>query len=197
MNWDSGSHLRLWERHLADHATAFERTRTDLADAFARCADLVLTTLRRDGAVFFCGNGGSAADAQHLAAELTVRFVGHRQALRSCALAMDTSALTACGNDFGFDQVFARQLEAVGRTGDLVVGITTSGNSPNVLRALERARETGIASIALTGAKGGAAAALADIAVIVPACGTATVQEMHITFGHALCVVVDQEFAGP
>ena len=148
-------------------------------------------TIRKGRSIFFCGNGGSAADAQHLAAEFVNRFMVERRALPGLALTTDTSALTSIGNDRGFEEIFARQLEALGRPGDMLVGITTSGQSSNVVRALRTARQIGCYTVVFTGGSGGAVVALADEAFIVPSQETPRVQETHITLGHALCGVVD------
>ena len=182
-----------WAAHLAEHRRTLDRTEAGLSDRFAAAADLLIATLRGGGTVFFCGNGGSAADAQHLAAEFTVRFTVDRRPFRAMTLAADASAMTACGNDLGFERIFARQLEALGRRGDALVAITTSGNSDNVLAALRTARQLGLASVAMTGETGGRAAALADVLLAVPSATTAAIQEMHITIGHALCHVVEAE----
>lgn len=143
--------------------------------------------LRDGGKILLFGNGGSAADAQHIAAELTGRYTVDREPLAGIALTTDTSSLTAVANDYGVDQMFARQLRAVGREGDVAVGISTSGNSPNVLAALEFARANGIVAAGLTGDNGGAMSALADPLIRVPSAVTARIQEMHITIGHLLC----------
>ncbi len=149
-------------------------------------------TLQRGGKLLFFGNGGSAADAQHLAAEFVNRFLHNRGALAAVALTTDSSALTSIGNDLGFDQVFARQLEALARPGDVVVAISTSGNSPNVLRGVEAARRLGCTSVGLTGGSGGLLATIADEAFVVPSTETPRIQETHITAGHALCAVVEE-----
>ena len=148
--------------------------------------------LRRGGKLLFFGNGGSAADAQHLAAEFVNRFLRDRGALAAVALTTDSSALTSIGNDLGFDQVFARQVEALARPGDMVVAISTSGNSPNVLRGVEVARRLGCATVGLTGGSGGLLATAVDEAFVVPSTETPRIQETHITLGHALCAVVDE-----
>jgi D-sedoheptulose 7-phosphate isomerase len=142
--------------------------------------------------LLLCGNGGSAADAQHIAAEFTVRFLNDRTALRAMALATDCSSLTATGNDLGFERVFARQLEAHGRPGDVLIAISTSGNSPNILAALDVARTSQVRTIAMTGAGGGKAASRADHLLAVPSTSTARIQEMHILIGHALCGAVER-----
>jgi D-sedoheptulose 7-phosphate isomerase len=147
--------------------------------------------LRRGGKLLFFGNGGSAADAQHLSAEFVNRFLRDRGALAAIALTTDTSALTSIGNDLGFDQVFSRQVEALGRPGDLVVAISTSGNSPNVLRAVEAARRLGCVTVGMTGGSGGKLAKVVDEAFVVPSAETPRIQETHITLGHALCALVE------
>lgn len=153
--------------------------------------------LRAGGKLLFCGNGGSAADAQHIATEFTVRFETTRQALPAIALSTDTSALTAASNDLGYEQVFARQVEALGRPGDMLVGITTSGKSPNVSAALVAARAAGLVTACLTGRDGGdiAARGLADHCLIVPSATTAHIQEVHIFLGHLLCAAADDAFS--
>ena len=154
----------------------------------------VMTQAFRSGRkVLWCGNGGSAADAQHLAAEFSGRFLRERGGLPSEALSVNTSALTAIANDFGYDYIFARQVEAFAHAGDVVVGITTSGRSPNVLRALEAARTAGATTVAFTGNGGGPAADLADLVLAGPHGYSALVQEVHITFGHIICDLVEQD----
>ena len=148
--------------------------------------------LRRGGKLLFFGNGGSAADAQHLSAEFVNRFLRDRGPLAAMALTTDTSALTSIGNDLGFDQVFARQVEALAHPGDLVVAISTSGNSPNVLRGVEAARRLGCGTVGLTGGSGGLLAGAVDEAFVVPSTETPRIQETHITLGHALCALVDE-----
>jgi D-sedoheptulose 7-phosphate isomerase len=155
-------------------------------------------TLRAQGRVFFCGNGGSAADAQHLATELLVRLRSgvERPSWPAFALTLDAAALTAGGNDYGFEMVFARPLSGLGRAGDVLVAITTSGRSPNVVRALEVARAMGIARIGLLGGHGNPALALCDHAIVVPSSETARVQETHITIGHAILELVEDRLVG-
>jgi D-sedoheptulose 7-phosphate isomerase len=160
----------------------------------AAAAVLLTDACRQGHKVLLCGNGGSAADCQHLAAEF-VSALNHarpRAALGAIALTTDTSFLTASANDFGFEHVFARQVEALGRQGDVLIAISTSGNSPNVLRALEQARTLGIPTLLLSGASGGRARALADHAICIPSDQTQHIQEMHITVGHILCGLVEQ-----
>jgi D-sedoheptulose 7-phosphate isomerase len=153
----------------------------------------MVAAFRAGKKVLWCGNGGSAADAQHLAAELSGRFLRERGALPSEALSVNTSALTAIGNDFGFDEVFARQVEAFAQPGDVVVGITTSGKSRNVLRALETAKKLGATTVAFTGNGGGPAAEIADLILLGPNGYSALVQEVQITLGHIICDLVEQD----
>jgi D-sedoheptulose 7-phosphate isomerase len=150
----------------------------------------IVKALRAGGKVIFCGNGGSAADAQHLAAEFTGRYLKERRALPALALHTNTSSLTAIGNDYGFDLVFARQLEALGKEGDVLVGISTSGNSRNVLRAMEVAKAKSIYTIALTGS-GGSMRDLSDCAVCIPSVETPRIQECHILTGHIICEIAE------
>lgn len=167
------------------------------AEAVARAAEILSSALGRGGTVLLCGNGGSAADAQHVAAELTGRFLRERRGLPAVALTTDSSALTAIGNDYGFERVFARQVEALGRPGDVLIAITTSGSSPNVLRAIEVARARGLTVIGLLGRDGGAARAACDVALVVESAVTARVQEVHILIAHVLCEAIDRALAGP
>jgi D-sedoheptulose 7-phosphate isomerase len=149
-------------------------------------------TLRRGGKILFFGNGGSAADAQHLSAEFVNRFLRERSALAAMALTTDTSALTSIGNDLGFDQIFARQVAALGRPGDVVVAISASGNSPNVLEGVVAARRLGCITVGLTGGSGGQLSKVVDEVFIVPSNETPRIQETHITLGHALCALVEE-----
>lgn len=165
------------------------------AEKIAAVADAVAASLRQGGTVLVFGNGGSAADAQHFAAELVGRYEHERKAWPAIALTTDTSALTAIGNDYGFDRVFARQLEALGKPGDVAIGISTSGNSPNVLTALETAKARGLITVALTG-KGGRAGSLAAHHIAVPEDRTARVQEVHATVLHVICELVEMELKG-
>ncbi len=151
----------------------------------------IAEALRQGGKLLICGNGGSAADAQHLAAELVNRFLQDRGALAGIALTTDSSVLTSIGNDAGFERIFARQVEALARPGDVVMGISTSGDSPNVLRAVETARRLGCYTVGLTGGSGGSLARMADETFVVPSPETPRIQEVHITLGHALCALVE------
>ena len=161
------------------------------APAVARAGAMLIDCLRAGGKVMFCGNGGSAADSQHLAAELLGRYLKDRAPLPALALTVDTSVLTAVGNDFGYGEVFERQVRGLGRPGDVLVGLSTSGNSENVLRAIAAARELGVRSIGLTGQGGGRMAGAADLCIRVPSGRTNEIQEMHIAIGHLLCEMVE------
>jgi D-sedoheptulose 7-phosphate isomerase len=171
---------------LAEHVTIIRQLAAQ-QDSFERAATLITDSLLRGNKVLWCGNGGSAADSQHLAAELVGRFRRPRSALPSIALTTDTSVLTAIANDYGYGQVFQRQIEALCVSGDVVVGISTSGNSQNVCAALETAHHLGAACVAFTGSNGGRMAALADVAIRVPSLDPARIQEAHILCGHILC----------
>ena len=160
--------------------------------AVAEAAEAVIASLEAGGTVYFCGNGGSAADAQHLAAELSGRYFIDRPALAAIALTTNSSALTAIGNDFGFEQVFARQLKGVGTPGDVLIAISTSGRSPNVLRAIETAHELGMTVIGMTGPAGKRFAAQCDHALVTPSTSTPRIQEGHIAMGHALCELAER-----
>lgn len=179
-------------------ASQFEETARNflalksLSAVISSAADLWIATLKAGGKIVFCGNGGSAADAQHLAAELTGRYLMNRPAMAGLALTTDTSALTAIGNDFGYDVVFSRQLEALGKKGDVLYAISTSGNSPNVLKAIESAKAMGIKVIGITGEGGGKMADVCDIMIPVPAKQSNHIQEMHIAVGHLLCELAEK-----
>ena len=157
----------------------------------ARVAQAIIAAVRRGGRVFFFGNGGSAGDSQHLAGELLGRFLQERPAIAGQALTTDTSTITAVANDYSYADVFARQIDGLGRRGDIAVGITTSGNSPNVIKAFARAKALGLTTVALTGGRGGRAARVADYAIVVPSSKTPRIQEAHITLGHAICELVE------
>lgn len=160
-----------------------------------RAAELITRCFRQGGKLLLFGNGGSAADAQHLAGEFIGRFFLTREPLPAIALTTDTSALTAIGNDFGFEQIFARQIQALAHAGDVAIAISTSGDSPNVLYGVQAACQRGVITIGLTGGDGGALAPMVDCALVVPSTNTAHIQETHIAIGHALCLVVEQSLA--
>ncbi|MDP2699388.1 D-sedoheptulose 7-phosphate isomerase [Thalassospira sp.] len=169
-----------------DHFALINSTRDATRDSFIRLVDICADALNAGNKLLFFGNGGSAADAQHLATEFAVRYVHDRRALAAIALTTDCSALTAIGNDFGFDHLFARQIEALGKPGDVAIGISTSGNSKNVNLALQKARETGLIATGWSGRTGGEMTQLCDPLIIVPSNTTARIQEMHILLGHML-----------
>ena len=176
-------------------AKAFSAFAQEQAEMVARAAALCVDSLRQGGKILFCGNGGSAADAQHLAAELVGRYQRERRALAAVALTTDTSVLTSIANDYDYDSVFARQVEGLGRNGDVLIGISTSGNSKNVLRALACAKANGLKTVAFTGGTGGEMSKLADVAVIAPSSVTCHIQEMHIAAGHQICGLVEAALA--
>ena len=188
----SGPVNDLLSNSLQEHLATFEKLlQSSLAD-IEQSGQLICDALRNGKKILICGNGGSAADAQHIAAELIGYYESQRRSWPAIALTTDTSALTAVSNDLGFEHVFARQVAGLAQPGDVLIGISTSGKSKNVLRALEQARESGCKTIALTGASTEALGALCDVIVAVPATRTARVQEAHITIGHLWCEMVDQ-----
>ena len=178
---------------LRELAATAERVAAEMAPDLERAHRMVNDTVQRGGTLFFCGNGGSAADAQHMATEYVVRYMRNRRAYPAIALTTDTSLLTAAGNDIGFDFVFARQVEALARAGDLLIIHSTSGNSPNVLRAAEAARERGVPVLAFSARDGGALRALADHNVVVPTERTDRAQEVHLCVEHLICEIVEAE----
>jgi len=182
-----------YRAELDEHAAVLRATLAQCEAPFLSLVEAAGTALAGSGKLLFFGNGGSAADAQHIATELTVRYIRDRAPIPAIALTTDTSALTAIGNDLGFDEVFARQVQALGRAGDLAIGISTSGRSRNVIRALEVARELGLGAAALSGGDGGSLPGLADPLVIVPSRVTARIQEMHITLGQMLCGALERK----
>jgi D-sedoheptulose 7-phosphate isomerase len=177
----------LLERELKDHRDAFEATAGMLGGLFAQVLAILEQGVRRGGKVLLFGNGGSAADAQHIAAELIIRYKTDRPAIAAIALTTDSSALTACGNDIGFEALFERQVEGLGREHDVAVGLSTSGNSANVIRGLKQARAMGLKTVGLTGGTGGQMHKVCDALIVVPSTVTARIQEMHILIGHMLC----------
>ena len=177
---------------LRDLAATAERVAIEMGPELDRALEMVSETVARGGTLFFCGNGGSAADAQHLATEYVVRYMRNRRAYPAIALTTDTSLITAAGNDIGFENIFSRQVEALGRAGDLLVIHSTSGNSPNVIRAAEAAREKGVAVLAFSARDGGALRALADHNVIIPTTRTDRAQELHLCIEHIICDLVER-----
>jgi len=168
----------------------------DNAEAIVEAASVITGCLRSGGKLLLFGNGGSAADAQHLAAEFVGRFIGERRPLPAIALTTDSSILTAVGNDYGFEQIFARQVEGLGHSNDVAIGISTSGNSPNVIAAVEASRKLGLKTIGLAGKDGGRLSKSVDIAITISSVNTARIQECHIAIGHLFCELVELDLLG-
>ncbi|HEY9194811.1 MAG TPA: D-sedoheptulose 7-phosphate isomerase [Mucilaginibacter sp.] len=179
---------------LIDHQNTIRLVIDTLTGDIEKACEMMTSALKNGNKVLFAGNGGSAADAQHLAAELTGRFVKERQALPGIALTVDTSAMTAIANDYHYDRVFARQVEAYARPGDLFIGISTSGNSQGILNAFETATKYGCKTLGLSGRDGGKMNGLCDLNIVIPSNATARIQEMHILIGHIMCQAVDNLF---
>jgi D-sedoheptulose 7-phosphate isomerase len=167
---------------------------SQLMETISNVITLITTALKQNGRIYFCGNGGSAADAQHLAAEFSGRFYTDRKALPAEALHCNTSYLTAVGNDYGFDVVYARLIEGIGNKGDVLVGLSTSGNSANIVKAFEAAREKQLSTVAFTGLTGGALKAVSDHLINVPSTDTPRIQESHILIGHIICQMVEENY---
>jgi D-sedoheptulose 7-phosphate isomerase len=184
------------ERHLEELAETASRSARELSGRIAEVAEMVIRTFDAGGKLFFCGNGGSAADAQHLATEYVVRFRRNRRALPAIALTTDTSLLTAASNDLGFEHVFARQIRALARAGDIVFLHSTSGRSPNLLEAARAARDVDARTVALLAGDGGPLRDMVDVAIIVPTANGAHAQELHLAIGHAICDIVESRLAG-
>lgn len=182
--------IAIWNEHL-EAANALHKLSSSVSDA----VDMIYSSLAAGGQLLIAGNGGSAADAQHIAAELTGRFLLERHPFRALALHVNTSSLTAIGNDYGYEHVFARELSAHARPGDVLMAISTSGNSRNILRAIEAARKINVNVIGLTGGSGGQMQDACDLCLCVPSKSTARIQEMHITIGHAICELVEERLA--
>lgn len=183
------------EQSIFQHIEIFHKILKSQQPLIKEISKVILKTLKKGNKILICGNGGSAADAQHIAAEFVGRYETERKALPAIALTTDTSALTAIANDFGFGEIFSRQVKALGQKGDLLIALSTSGNSPNVNSAVMTARELGMKTIGLTGGGGKKLASLCDLCLLVPAERTARIQEAHITIGHILCEIVDAEFS--
>ncbi len=183
--------LTRFQEAVAESVSLKQRFAAEQGEAVVAAARMLAGVFQAGGKVLLFGNGGSAADAQHLAAEFVNRFQVERPPLAALALTTDTSILTAVGNDYDFLQIFAKQVRALGRPGDLAWGISTSGNSPNVVAGLQAARELGLGTLALSGRDGGPVAAAAELALVVPSRNTPRIQEVHITIGHVLCDLVD------
>jgi D-sedoheptulose 7-phosphate isomerase len=186
---DSVAHLRELAKTAAAAADA-------LGPSITKAAEMVRSTVQGGGTLFFCGNGGSAADAQHMATEYVVRYKKARRAIAAIALTTDTSALTAIGNDFSFEQLFSRQVEALCRPGDLLIMHTTSGNSSNLIQAADAAKKKGVATLALSAKGGGALASIVDHCIVVPTDRTDRAQEIQLNIQHSICEMIDDEIAG-
>jgi D-sedoheptulose 7-phosphate isomerase len=180
---------------LLESAEVKKKVADSLSQEIAEIARMCARTIREGGKIMFCGNGGSAADSQHLATELVVRLTAsrNRRALPALALTTDTSILTAGANDFGFDEVFVRQLQALGRKGDVLIAISTSGNSGNIIKAVQEARDRGILAVGFLGGDGGKLAGLVDKSIIVPSNDVQRIQESHITIGHIIISLIEDE----
>src|SRR6056300_1009306 len=179
------------KKHLDEHQVVLS-TLESLAPQIETVANHMIQALQNGNTIFWCGNGGSASDAQHLAGELVGRFVGDRKALKSLSLNADSAVMTCIVNDYGYEHIFSRQVEGLGSKGDVLIGITTSGNSQNVLNAYKTANEIGMKTIGLLGKGGGKAASLVQQSIIVPSNTTARIQEMHILIGHILCDLIEE-----
>jgi len=183
------------EKIFAESIRVKQQTLADNKDKIGKAVTMITGALKKSRKVLLFGNGGSAADSQHIAAELIGRFQKERKALAAVALTTDTSALTALGNDYGFDVIFARQIEGLGVKGDVAVGLSTSGNSVNVVKGLKAAKRRGLKTISLTGCDGGKVAKLTDISLIVPSKVTARIQESHVVIAHAICELVENRMS--
>lgn len=183
--------LSLLHTELAEHRETFESAAQVLGQPFLQTLGILKDGLQRGGKLMLFGNGGSAADAQHIAAELIIRYKSDRASIAAMSLATDTSTMTACANDLGFDALFERQIAGVGREYDVAIGISTSGKSVNVLRGLRQARQMGLKTVGLTGGTGGDLLRLCDAAIVVPSTVTARIQEMHILIGHIWCKALE------
>jgi D-sedoheptulose 7-phosphate isomerase len=182
---------KLIKKHISEHRVTLDSI-ADLDESIEKVADLLIQCLKNDGTIFWCGNGGSASDSQHLAGELVGRFVGERRPLKSIALTADSAVMTCIINDYGYEHIFSRQVEALGSEGDVLVGITTSGNSQNVLHAFKVAEQKGMTTIGLLGKGGGKATSMVKQSIVVSSNSTARIQEMHILIGHILCDLIEE-----
>jgi D-sedoheptulose 7-phosphate isomerase len=186
--------LEMIKKELQAHKETIEKTIEVMIPKIEEASNIAIETLKSGNKILLCGNGGSASDAQHIAAELTGRYKRERKGLAGIALTTDTSALTAIANDYGYDRVFDRQIEALARKGDLIIGISTSGNSANIISAFRVARELGCKSIGLSGRGGGEINNSCDLNLIVPSDDTPRIQEMHILIGHTICQAIDNAY---
>ena len=181
------------QQELEESAAVKKTVAENLADVIAKAAGTIIASYQNGGKLLLCGNGGSAADAQHIAGELVGRFLKERKALSAIALTTDTSILTALANDYSVEKIFARQVEAHGKTGDVLLAISTSGNSANIIQAVETAKTSGVKTIGLLGKGGGKMKGKCDIEIIIPSENTQRIQEAHITIGHIICGLVEKE----
>lgn len=182
----------LIERVINEHLSTVENMKKNCIPQIEKIGLLCQDALKNGHTIFFCGNGGSAADSQHLAAEIVGRFLKERRGMAAIALTTDTSILTAVGNDYGYDQIFARQVEALVRPGDVLIGLSTSGNSKNIVAAVEKANGIGAVTVGMTGGSGGKLAELCTACLVVPSSVTARIQEAHILAGHMICEMIDE-----
>ena len=182
---------KIIEEHFIEHRATLDSV-AELSESIEKVAYVLIHCLKNDGTIFWCGNGGSASDSQHLAGELVGRFADDRKPLKSIALTADSAVITCIVNDYGYEQIFSRQVEGLGVSGDVLVGISTSGNSQNVLNAFKVANQKGIKTIGLLGKGGGKASNIVEQPIIVPSQSTARVQEMHILIGHILCELIEE-----
>jgi D-sedoheptulose 7-phosphate isomerase len=182
---------KIIEEHFIGHRATLDLV-AELGESIEKVANLLINCLKNNGTIFWCGNGGSASDSQHLAGELVGRFVKDRRPLKSIALTADSAVMTCIVNDYGYEHIFSRQVEALGSKGDVLIGITTSGNSENVLHAFKVAEKKGLVSIGFLGKGGGKAASHVNESIVVPSNSTARVQEMHILIGHILCELIEE-----
>lgn len=179
---------------LEEHILTIQNIDDELLETIQVVSEKILRSLKKGGKILLCGNGGSAADSQHIAAEFVGRFLKERIALAAIALTTDTSALTAIGNDYGYDQTFSRQVHALGNKNDILIGISTSGNSPNVIEAVKVANSIGLTTVGFSGRDGGLLKEMTDHCLIAPSDVTARIQEVHILIGHIICTLTDEEY---
>jgi D-sedoheptulose 7-phosphate isomerase len=183
----------LWRKEIDEHRQTAQATADSAEQSFCDAMTILKAGIRRGGKILLFGNGGSASDAQHIAAELVVRYKSNRLPIAAVALTTDNSTLTACANDLGYEMIFERQIEAIGRKGDVAVAISTSGRSLNVLRGLRQSRLMGIHTIGLSGGIGGEMRDICDALIVVPSSNTARIQEMHIAIGHMMCKSLEEQ----
>ena len=196
-HFESSTATELIKNSLDEHSRVFEKLMNESMENIRKCAGMIFDALEKGNKLLICGNGGSAADAQHIAAEFVGRYEIERKALPAISLTTDTSALTALTNDYDFERVFSRQIEALAKTGDVLIAISTSGNSPNIISAVMTARRSGCAVLGMTGALGKKLASLCDACIMIPSKRTARIQEAHITIAHIWCEIIDGKYKIP